>query len=144
MVSLIWRSLSFFNPMGLSIYRGLLNILVSISLLWSLFIQAFRADVIQVFHKTSDRKIILWEGLLFVSFVLLVMLMRCLIFGVGEPFAFDNIARVNPSSVVIGITSFFLVYSMYSVIKRLVVLREQAPSTSAWYIRYLPYAVFLG
>ena len=127
-----------------SIYRGLLNVLVSISLLWSLLIQAFRADVIQVFHKTSDRKNILWEGLLFVTFILLVMLMRCLIFGVGEPFAFDNIARVNPSSVVIGITSFFLVYSMYSVIKRLVVLREQAPSTSAWYIRYLPYAVFLG
>ena len=127
-----------------SIYRGLLNVLISISVLWSLLIQAFRADVIQFFPKTIDRKIILWEGLLFVSFILLVMLMRCLIFGVGEPFAFDNIARVNPSSVVIGITSFFLVYSMYSIIRRLVVLRDQAPSTSRWYIRYLPYAVFLG
>ncbi|HAB89574.1 MAG TPA: hypothetical protein DCF84_03480 [Bacteroidetes bacterium] len=127
-----------------SIYRGLLNVLVSISLLWSLLIQVFRANVIQFFNETSNRKIILWEGLLFVSFILLVMLTRSLIFGVGEPFAFDNIARVNPSSVIIGITSFFLVYSMYCIIRRLVDLRERAPSSSAWYIRYLPYGVFLG
>lgn len=127
-----------------SIYSGLLNVLVSISLLWSLFIQMFKANVIQVFNERGDRKILLWEGLLFVSFVLLIMLMRFLIFGVGEPFAFDNIARVNPSSVLIGITSFLLVYSMYSIIRQLVAMREQDPSVSAGYIRYLPYGIFLG
>ena len=127
-----------------SIYSGLLNVLVSISLLWSLFIQMFKANVIQVFNERGDRKILLWEGLLFVSFVLLIMFMRFLIFGVGEPFAFDNIARVNPSSVLIGITSFLLVYSMYSIIRQLVGMREQDPSVSAGYIRYLPYGIFLG
>ena len=127
-----------------SIHSGLLNVLVSISLLWSLFIQMFKANLIQVFNERGDRKILLWEGLLFVSFVLLIMLMRFLIFGVGEPFAFDNIARVNPSSVLIGITSFLLVYSMYSIIRQLVAMREQDPSVSAGYIRYLPYGIFLG
>ena len=127
-----------------SIHSGLLNVLVSISLLWSLFIQMFKANVIQVFNERGDRKILLWEGLLFASFVLLIMLMRFLIFGVGEPFAFDNIARVNPSSVLIGITSFLLVYSMYSIIRQLVAMREQDPSVSAGYIRYLPYGIFLG
>ena len=126
------------------IYKRILNVLVSISVLWSLLIQAFRADVIQFFPKTIDRKVILWEGLLFVSFTLLVMLMRCLVFGVGEPFAFDNIARVNPSSVLIGIITFLSLYSMYCIVRRLVDLRQQASSISSWYIRYLPYAIFLG
>lgn len=125
-------------------YKGLLNVLVSISLIWSLLVQAFATKGIPFTRGIGYRRVVLWEGLLFASFMLFALLMRCLVFGIGEPFAFDNIARVNPSSVVIGIACFLLVYSMYRIIRQLVELRQYVASSLAWYIRFLPYMIFLG
>ena len=129
---------------GFSEYSVQLNIICFVCIAWLLVIQLFMAYANRLKNLSYELQSTLWEALHLASFVLLVFVLRSTIFGSTEPFAFDNMARVNASSVLIAICAFLMVYCMYRILTKLVNLRSQSISQRYAWLRFLPYGVFLA